>query len=128
MEVPVLRYSFGIFNLHQEELLTIHGLHHPQADIDCLYDPRKQEGRGLMQLEEAYMVEITQLVEYVESKKDPLIQIVRTYQHNINSAMLQTARCLRTGLQRGTRQIKDSIAEETKGRCQGKRVLRHFTS
>jgi len=43
-------------------------------------------------------------------------------------AMLQTARCLKTGLQRGTRQIKDSIAEETKEKCQGKRIHRQFTS
>jgi hypothetical protein len=66
LEVPVLSYSF-VINWHQEELVTIHGLHHPQADVDCLYVLRKQEGRGLMQLEEAYTVEITQLVEYVDS-------------------------------------------------------------
>ena len=59
LEVPVLRYSFGIINWHQEELLTIHGLHHPHADLDCLYVLRKQEGGGLLQLEEAYAVEIT---------------------------------------------------------------------
>jgi len=45
--VPVLRYSFGIVNWHQEELqnldrktrklLTIHGQHHPKADVDRLY-------------------------------------------------------------------------------------------
>ena len=37
-----------------------------------------------MQLEEAYAIEITKLVEYADSKEDPLIQIVRTHQHNIN--------------------------------------------
>jgi len=51
MAVPVLRYSFGIFDWHLEELqkldrktiklLTIHGQHHPKADVDCLYVPRK---------------------------------------------------------------------------------------
>ena len=61
--VPVLRYSFGTINWHQEELqkldrktrklLTIHGQHHPKADVDRLYVPRKQGGRGLMQLEAA---------------------------------------------------------------------------
>ena len=66
--VSVLRYSFGIFNWHQEELqnldgqtrklLTIHGQHHPKTDVDCLYVPRKQGGRGLMQLEVAHAVEI----------------------------------------------------------------------
>jgi glutaredoxin len=51
LAVPVLTYSFGIFNWHQEELqkldrktrklLTIHGNHHPKADVDRLYVPRK---------------------------------------------------------------------------------------
>ena len=48
------------------KLLTIHGQHHPQADINHLYVPRKQGGRGQIQLEEAYRVEITKLVEYVD--------------------------------------------------------------
>ena len=47
-----------------------------------------------MQLEAAHAVEITKLVEYVYRKKDPLIQVVRTHQHNTDSAVLQTARYL----------------------------------
>ena len=66
---------------------------------------QKQGGRDLMQLE-AYAVEITKLVEYVDWKEDPLIQIVRTYQHNINSAVLQTAKRLKTEEQWGTRKIR----------------------
>ena len=101
-----------IINWHQEELqkldrkirklLTIHGQHHPKADVDRLYVPRKQGRRGLMQLEAAYAVEITQLAEYVDRKEDPLIQVVRTHQHNTDSAVLQTARCLKTEVQRET--------------------------
>jgi len=89
LAVPVLRYSFGIVNWHQEELqkldqktrelLNIHGQHHPKADVDRLYVPRKQGGRGLMKLEAAHAVEITKLVEYVDRKEDPLIQVVRTH-------------------------------------------------
>jgi len=75
-----------------------------------------------MQLEEAYAVEITKMVKYVDRKEDPLIQIVRTHQYNINSAVLQTAKCLKTKVQRGTRQIKESIAEKTKERWRGKRM------
>jgi repressor of nif and glnA expression len=41
-----------------------------------LYVPRNQGGRGLMQIEAAHAVEIAKLVEYIDSKKDPLIQIV----------------------------------------------------
>jgi hypothetical protein len=44
------------------KLLTIHG-HQPKADVDCLHVPKKWGGRGLMQLDEAYAVEITKLVD-----------------------------------------------------------------
>jgi hypothetical protein len=47
-------------------------------------------------------------VKYVNNKEDPLIQTVRMHQHNINSAMLQTARHFKTDLHKGTRQIQDS--------------------
>jgi len=50
-----------------------------------------------MQLEVAYAVEITEL-----------------HQHNINSAVLQTARSLKTEIQRLTRQMKDNIVEKIK--------------
>ena len=90
LAVPVLRYSFGIVKWHQEELqnldrktrklLTIHGQRHPKADGYRLYVPRKQGGRSLMQLEAAHAGEITKLVEYVDKKEDPLIQVVRTRQ------------------------------------------------
>jgi hypothetical protein len=102
-------------------MLTIHGQHHPKADTDHLYVPRKRGGRGLMQLE-AYAVEIMKLVEYVGRKEDPLIQVVRMHQHNIHSVVLQTARCLKTEVETGTRQIKDSIAEKTKEIWERKRM------
>ena len=89
LAVPVLSYSFGIVNWRQEDLqkldrktgklLTIHGQHHTKEDVDRLHVPRKQGGRRLVQLEEACAVEITKLVEYVDSKEDPLIQTVRTH-------------------------------------------------
>jgi ubiquinone biosynthesis protein UbiJ len=79
-----------------------------------------------MQLEEAYVIEITKLMEYVESTEDPQIQIVRTHQNNTKSAMVQTARSFRTELQKGTRQIKDSMAEKTKERWRGKGCMDTF--
>jgi len=49
--------QFGIVNWHQKELQkpdrktgklpTIHGWHHPKADADRLYVPRKQGGGGM---------------------------------------------------------------------------------
>ena len=103
------------------KLLTIHGQHHPKADVDRLFVPRKQVGRGLMQLEAAHTEEITKWVEYVDRNEDPLIQVVRTHQHNTGSAVLQTARYLKTEAQKETRKM-DSIAEKTKERWHGKRM------
>jgi hypothetical protein len=78
-----------------------------------------------MQLEEAYIIEITKLMEYVDST-DPLIQIVRMRQNNNNLAMVWTARSLKRELQKRTRQIKDTIAEKTKKRRQGKGMQSQF--
>jgi hypothetical protein len=132
LAVQLLRFNFGIIKWHQEELqkldretrklLTIHGQHHPKTDVDRLYVPRKEGGRGLMQIEAARAVEITKLVEYIDRKEDPLIQVVRTHQHNTDSAVLQTTRCLRKEVQRETRNMKDSIAEKTEERWHGKRM------
>jgi hypothetical protein len=126
LAVPVLRYSFGIINWHQEEIqkldrktrkiLTIHGQHHPRADIDRLYVPRKEGGRGLMQVEGAYITETLSLMEYIESKEDPLIQIVRIRQHNTNSALLQTANTFNNFFQSETKQIKNIITQKIKGK------------
>ena len=58
-----------------------------------------------MQLEAAHAVEITKLVkyEYIDREEDLLIQVVRTHQRNTDSAVLQTARCLSTEVQKETR-------------------------
>jgi len=74
-----------------------------------------------MQLEAAHAVEITKLVEYVDTKENPLIQFVRTHQHNTDSAVLQTARCLKAEIQKETRKI-ESITEKTKEKWHGKRM------
>jgi hypothetical protein len=44
-----------------------------------------------MQVEGVCIRQTLNLVEYVESKEDPLIQIVRTHHYNTNLALLQTA-------------------------------------
>jgi hypothetical protein len=134
--VPVLRYSFGIIDWNQEEIqkldretrkmLTIYGQHHPRADTDGLYVPRKEGGRVLMQVEGAYVAETLNLVEYVENKDDPLIQTVRTYQHNTNSALLQTANNSKKSFQSETKQIKNTITQNLKEKWEEKRMHRQF--
>ena len=83
--------------------------------------PENREEGGLMQLEAAHAVEITKLMEYVDRKEDPLIQVVRTHQHITDSAVLQKDRCLKAEVQREIK-IKESIAEKRKERLHGKRM------
>jgi hypothetical protein len=88
---------------------------------------KTEEGaKGLMHLEEAYVVEITTVMECLDNNEDPVIQTVRTHQHNTASATLHTAISLKTELHRGTRQIKDIIAEKMKERWRGKSMLGQF--
>ena len=124
LAVPVLRDMFGFINWNQEQLqklnrktrklLTIHGQHHPKADVDRLYVARRQGGRGLMQLEAALGVEITKLVEYLDRKEDPEMQVVRTQQHNAASAVLQTDGCLKAEVQIETRKNEGHHSRESK--------------
>jgi hypothetical protein len=72
-------------------------------------------------VEGAYIAEALNLVEYVESKEDPLIQIVRTHQHNTNSALLQTANKFKKSYQSETKQIKNIITQNIKGKCDKKK-------
>jgi hypothetical protein len=107
-------------------MLTIHGQHHPRADIYSLYVPRKEAGRGLMQVEAAYITETLNFVKYVESTEDPPIQIVRTHEHNTNSALLQTANKFKKSFQSKTKQIKN-ITQNIKGKWEEKRMHGQFS-
>jgi hypothetical protein len=82
--------------------------------------PEKKGGRGLMQVEGAYIAETLNLVEYVENKEDPLLQIVRTHQHNTTLALLQTGNRFKKSLQSGTKQIKNIITQNIKGKWEEK--------
>ena len=69
-----------------------------------------------MHLEVASIVEITTMMECVDNNEEPVIQIVRTHQHNTTSATVQRAVSLKIELQRGARQIKDITSKKTKER------------
>jgi hypothetical protein len=87
LAVPVLRYSFGIFNWRIEDkkidrktrrILTMYKVHHPKADIGCV--KRKEGGRGLVQVEAAYKAEITNIAEYFNTnyKVDRFVNTVKS--------------------------------------------------
>jgi len=70
-------------------------MHHPKADIDRLYVKRKEEERGLVQIEVAYKAEIINIAEYLNTnyKGDQFVNIVKSHestQPNMNS-IIKTA-------------------------------------
>jgi len=85
--VPVIRYSAGIVewtkieqqNLDRKtrKLLTLNGALHPRSDVDRLYIPRDEGGRGLTSIEDMVEQEKLTLRDYIERKKDKLIEAVQ---------------------------------------------------
>lgn len=73
--VALVRYSAGIVDWNKEELckidrksrklMTINRALHPRADIDRLYLPRCEGGRGLISIENCVRVEECSLSDYV---------------------------------------------------------------
>ena len=86
LALPVLTYSFGVIHwrttdLQQldrrtRKLLTMHGVHHPSADVDRLYAPCHEGGRGLQQIESTYQSSIVGLERYLSNSSDPFMQLV----------------------------------------------------
>jgi hypothetical protein len=79
-----------------------------------------------MQIEGAYITEVIKLKEYVEHTEDPLMQIVRTHQHNTSSTLFHTATNLQKSLQSDMKQIKNTIARNLKERWEVKRLHGQF--
>jgi hypothetical protein len=59
-------------------------------------------------------------MEYVESKQDPLVDIVRTHNQNTNSTLLQAVRNFKKSFQSETKQIKHIIAQNIKEKWERK--------
>jgi len=98
-----------------KQMLTVHAQHHPKAGIDRSYVPRKQGGRGQMHLEEAYAILVMKLMEYVDSKEDPLTQIISTHQDNkLNSWKPRERNTTRKKTNKGHRSKEDKINKERK--------------
>ena len=54
----------------------MHGVHHPSADVDRLYAPCNEGGRGLQQIEARYKTCIVGLECYLRDSSDPYMQLV----------------------------------------------------
>ena len=56
---------------------TIYGALHPKSDVDRLYIPRKEGGRGLIFIEDCVELAIRSLEVYVHGSEEKLIQASR---------------------------------------------------
>ena len=82
-----LRYSAANFSWRKSELqaidrktrklFTIYGALHPKSDVDRLYIPRKERGRGLRSTEDCVELVIRGFKVYVHGSEERLIQPAR---------------------------------------------------
>ena len=89
LAVPVIAYSFNIINWNLNEikkidtkirkLLTMYNMHHPKADVERLYLPRSNGGRGMTQLELTYKTSTIGLYRYLDLSQDWMMQ--KVFQH-----------------------------------------------
>ena len=87
MAVPLLRYSTAFVSWRKSELQAIHrrtwklftryGAFYPKSDVDRLYIPRKEGGRGLISIDNCIELTIRGLEVYVHGCDEILIQAAR---------------------------------------------------
>ena len=85
--VSLLRYSAAFVSWRKSELqaidrktrklFTLYGSLHPKSGVDRLYIPRKEEGRGLISIEDCVELAIRGLEVYVHGSEERLIQAAR---------------------------------------------------
>ena len=86
LAIPVIIYSMNILNwkvndlkrldTKTRKLLTMYRMHHPKADVDRLYLPRSEGGRGLMQIELTVKIVTVGLETYLRESKDEMMKLV----------------------------------------------------
>ena len=86
-EVSLLRYSPAFVSWMKKELqaldrktrklFTIYGALHSTSDVDRLYIPKKEGGRGLISIEDCVELAIMGLKKYVHRSEERLIQAAR---------------------------------------------------
>ena len=111
LALPVLTYSFGVIHwrttdLQQldrrtRKLLTMHGVHHPSADVDRLYAPCNEGGRGLQQIEAMYKSCIVGLECYLRDSSDPYMQLVYERDSGRSRYSIKSMACRFTAQLRG---------------------------
>ena len=78
-------------NQRTRKLMTTHKALHPRDDVNRLYVPRKEGGRGLASIEDSVDTSIQRLEDYIEKHKRGLITAIRKNTDNtIDNRMTKT--------------------------------------
>ena len=90
--VPLLRYSGPFLKWKKDELrlldqrtrklMTMHKALHPRDDVDRLYGPRKQGGRGFASIEDSVDTSIQRFEDNIEKSERGLITAIRNITDN----------------------------------------------
>ena len=90
LAIPVITYSMNIVNWQINDIkkletktrkfLTMYRMHHPKADVDRLYLPRNEGGRGLIQIKLTYKITTAGLETYLRENKDRIMKLVLEYE------------------------------------------------
>ena len=94
--VAVVRYSAPFLGWNKDELqaldrrtrklMTMHKALHPKSNVERLYLPRKEGGRGLISIEDATRTAILGLQKYIQESEEKLISAARKPEHVLESA------------------------------------------
>ena len=100
LALPVVTYSFTIINWSLTEIkkfdikirkhLTMRRMYHPKSDVNRLYLPRKEGGRGLVQLELSFKTLITGMDTYLNNINDWMLKLIKSTS-KINACILLLA-------------------------------------
>jgi hypothetical protein len=82
---------------------------------------QKTGRKGVIQLEEAYILDVMKLMEYAESKADPLIQTVRTHKQKQNQKYHRMLETSRKNYKKTHKRHHNR--EDKKKRWQGRRIM-----
>ena len=90
--MPTIACNFNIIKWKMSEikrpgrrtrkLLTIRRIHHPKADVNRMYLPRRVGGRGHTKLETAYKLTTIGLETYLRNTDNALLQLVLQHENN----------------------------------------------
>ena len=92
--------------------MTMHKALHPKDDVDRLYVPRKEGGRGLASIEDSVDTSIQRLEDYIEKHERGLITAIRNNTDNtIDNRMTKTRKQKWEEKQTTNKQLINNISQ-----------------